>query len=192
MRVRGRVWRVGKWVGLSSSFVVAMGWVVGQFWFFGYRSKTGSELGLGNGKVRVVDLVGPAGELSKFLNWSGASMEAGWWHARRPNSLARSTRTSRWTFFFETYPLGRAYPRSSRRLFTIPLWIPFVLVAVPTAFLWYRDLRRIPTGNCQRCGYDLNRNESGRCPECGRIVDCGLRNADGEVGRTENSGRMSQ
>ena len=49
----------------------------------------------------------------------------------------------------------------------LPLWIPFVLVAVPTAFLWWRDRHRIPPGRCQKCGYNLTGNVSGVCPECG-------------------------
>lgn len=48
----------------------------------------------------------------------------------------------------------------------IPLWIPFVLLAVPTAILWYRD-RRHPLGHCRKCGYNLTGNVSGVCPECG-------------------------
>ena len=53
---------------------------------------------------------------------------------------------------------------------SVPLWIPFLLVATPTAFLWWRDRRRIPPGHCQRCGYDLTGNVSGTCPECGKAV----------------------
>jgi hypothetical protein len=49
----------------------------------------------------------------------------------------------------------------------LPLWVPFVVVAVPTAVLWWLDLRRIPPGHCQKCGYNLSGNISGRCPECG-------------------------
>ena len=49
----------------------------------------------------------------------------------------------------------------------LPLWIPFVLLAIPTAVLWYRDRRRHPPGHCKSCGYDLTGNVSGVCSECG-------------------------
>ena len=51
----------------------------------------------------------------------------------------------------------------------VPVWIPFLAFAVPTAFLWYRD-RRPSKGHCQQCGYDLTGNVSGKCPECGSTV----------------------
>jgi hypothetical protein len=61
-----------------------------------------------------------------------------------------------------------SWPADQRELAyaVIPLWIPFVLLAVPTAFLWHRD-RRPPRGHCRRCGYNLKGNLSGTCPECG-------------------------
>jgi len=49
----------------------------------------------------------------------------------------------------------------------LALWIPFLLVAIPTAYLWYRDRRRLPSGHCRKCGYNLTGNVSGVCPECG-------------------------
>lgn len=61
-------------------------------------------------------------------------------------------------------PRQRAWLTQSRAW--IPLWLPFGLIAIPTAFLWWRD-RPIPPGHCQRCGYDLTGNISGCCPECG-------------------------
>ena len=48
----------------------------------------------------------------------------------------------------------------------VPLWIPLMVLAIPTAILWYRDRRPKP-GHCQRCGYDLTGNVSGVCSECG-------------------------
>src|SRR5262245_28797653 len=48
----------------------------------------------------------------------------------------------------------------------IPLWIPFLLLALPAALLWRHDRRRRAFGACT-CGYNLTGNVSGRCPECG-------------------------
>jgi hypothetical protein len=52
------------------------------------------------------------------------------------------------------------------RWIVLPLWLPLLLLAPVTAFLWYSD-RCFPPGHCQNCGYDLTGNVSGRCPECG-------------------------
>jgi len=57
--------------------------------------------------------------------------------------------------------------------FLLPLWIPFVIFAIPTASLWWIDRRRIPPGHCQRCGYNLTGNVSGLCPECGTPIPAG-------------------
>ena len=50
---------------------------------------------------------------------------------------------------------------------SVPLWLPLLLTAIPTAWLWHRDRRRIRPGCCLRCGYDLTGNTSGVCSECG-------------------------
>jgi hypothetical protein len=66
--------------------------------------------------------------------------------------------------------MAQTYPMMIRgwmlRGLVFPLWIPFFLIAAPTAWLWYRD-RRHPPGSCACCGYDLSGTPSGFCPECG-------------------------
>jgi hypothetical protein len=47
-------------------------------------------------------------------------------------------------------------------------WLPFLIFAIPTAVLWWRDLRSLPRGHCQHCGCDLTGNVSVICPECGK------------------------
>jgi len=66
---------------------------------------------------------------------------------------------------------------------SIPLWIPFVLIGVPTGWLWWRDRRRVAAGCCAACGYDLTGNVSGRCPECGALREAGTPE---EVGRPKS------
>ena len=51
----------------------------------------------------------------------------------------------------------------------IPFWLPFLLIALPTGWLFWSDYcRRGRVGCCERCGYDLKGNTTGRCPECRR------------------------
>lgn len=52
------------------------------------------------------------------------------------------------------------------RYIEIPLWMPLLLFAIPTAHLSWRN-RPFPSDSCQKCGYDLTGNVSGTCPECG-------------------------
>lgn len=48
----------------------------------------------------------------------------------------------------------------------IPLWLPLLLIAAPTAYLWYID-RRAKPWQCATCRYDLRGLDGGVCPECG-------------------------
>jgi hypothetical protein len=56
------------------------------------------------------------------------------------------------------------------RILEIPLWIPWVLVAAPTAWLWWLD-RRTPHSLCPKCRYDrTGLAPDAACPECGRAT----------------------
>lgn len=52
----------------------------------------------------------------------------------------------------------------------LPLWMPFVLLAIATAYIFARDRRWIPPGHCKTCGYILTGNVSGICSECGTEI----------------------
>ena len=52
----------------------------------------------------------------------------------------------------------------------LPLWVPLLVLVIPTALLWWRD-RRPPPGFCQVCGYNLTGLPEPRCPECSQPFD---------------------
>jgi hypothetical protein len=65
------------------------------------------------------------------------------------------------------WPFADIQPSPKGSVVHLPLWLPLLVLAIPTAYIWHRDRRRYPPGHCQKCGYDLTGNESGKCPECG-------------------------
>ena len=62
-------------------------------------------------------------------------------------------------------------PGRGRMWITFPLYLPFLLIALPTGFLFYRD-RKVRPGLCAICRYDLRGlpETTMRCPECGACV----------------------
>ncbi len=150
---RSRTRRIAKWVGTASCGLLLLFLLLGNWRTFWWIGKT-EVLQLGKG-----------------------GFCAGWWSedAHAPESIRRqlisshvqrhSFSTHRWSFDY----LISAEDQAMDWL-NLPLWIPFVLIAIPTVWLWRRD-RRHPPGHCQRCGYDLTGNVTGVCSECAAKVE---------------------
>jgi len=67
-----------------------------------------------------------------------------------------------------SWSIDREVFRNQGQWWAIPLWLPFLLIALPTGYLFWSDHRRRKrAGHCEKCGYDLTGNTTGRCPECG-------------------------
>jgi hypothetical protein len=100
-----------------------------------------------------------------YIIVSHGTVDIGWSHTPRGGPPPK------WAWGRDKFALdwspGYWIYRAPVRTVSVSLWMLFLLVALPTAYLWYRDRRRFPRGHCQLCGYDLTGNVSGVCPECG-------------------------
>jgi len=144
-----RRWRLFKWAGLVLLLAVLAGWAVST--------------------RRVVSYTGTG---NKFLSFSfqcggfawlsgGANVPASMWGWRiLPSQIPLA--------YWQWIPSIRY--RGGQVVIWVPLWVPFLCIAIPTAYIFYCD-RRIPPHCCPSCGYDLRGNVSGVCPECGRMID---------------------
>ncbi len=149
-----RVRRIAKWTVVVVCVVLAVVWAVSTQWHvrFTYRLTDPNRfvVSAAAGALRVARMSGSAIGLAQPL------MDINFYdfYDKKPD-------WSDLVWLPESLGTG---------IVVIPIWIPFAVTAVPTAFLFYRD-RRHPRGHCQGCGYDLKGNVSGRCPECGKETD---------------------
>ncbi|GMU84542.1 MAG: hypothetical protein AMXMBFR47_44110 [Planctomycetota bacterium] len=92
------------------------------------------------------------------------------WNPRSGWSL-RATVPDRWDDIRYAWELAPNSPAvflvQGNYVVSTPLWVPLLVIGIPTAWLWWRDRRRVGPGGCLKCGYDLTGNVSGRCSECG-------------------------
>ena len=158
-RLRRR-WRVAKWAGVLAAIVLLLGWTATNQYLLIYQTSVRRyyvELNLARGCLNCS--FGQPLEVMRGLGdvWRG-------WHIVR-NPLLLFGWFAGLQFFRWTPQCGPTMPRGWS--IALPLWIPFLLIAIPTAFLFWLDRRRIPPHCCQKCGYDLTGNTSGTCPECG-------------------------
>jgi predicted RNA-binding Zn-ribbon protein involved in translation (DUF1610 family) len=163
MKGRSRTRRILKWVGLVGCLGVVL--VFASTWF-----RLAEICCWANTDVYFI------GTVPASLRYSAVYDVQGDWRFRDAESGIKITGVPPYCRDPENWC---HWPRINRTrvepahgtVVVLPLWIVFLVIAIPTAFLWHHD-RRPPKGHCQRCGYDLTGNESGTCPECGmRRVD---------------------
>lgn len=94
--------------------------------------------------------------VTEYAGLGGSWGPSGW----RINLIRPSVASWYWTW--------RVPPWTVR---VFPLWIPALLIILPTAWLWWKD-KPIKDGLCQLCGYSLTglSIENPTCPECGSAI----------------------
>ena len=140
---RSRTRRIAKWTGLVVCVVTIVAWGVSLYRSVTYMGSGGLLVGLGWSELG-------------FCWFSIDPLPEPGWDVR-----IISQRIWHWMPHYRTTP--------GFSVIAIPLWIPLLAIAIPTAWLWRRD-RRNPPGCCARCGYDLTGNVTGKCSECGTKV----------------------
>lgn len=175
-------WRVVKWVGVGLSLLIFVAWALSlclRFEHVSVGKQVGPTTGVWGGR--------PTTTLYEVYNWSTYWLGAGYAgyadtsHLSQPRPLPRGWSVGRpHSLFWKPQIRWRqSIAGGGYRHILLPLWIPFLLIAIPTGLLWYLDRRRILPGHCQKCGYNLTGNVSGICPECGVKIGDQVR-ADGE------------
>jgi len=157
MPKRSRIQRILKWTGVVVCVVILTMWLTSALRPTLFRTPFG----------------GVAWYHGAVMFLEGATNDYGYLEeSRLPPNLAGPPK------WHETLGLS-ALPQSLRLfgklMILMPLWLPFLGAAVPTAILWHRDRRTVEPGCCQRCGYNLTGNTSGICPECGEPCDAEVR-----------------
>ncbi|MCH7792872.1 MAG: hypothetical protein IID31_11425 [Planctomycetes bacterium] len=164
--------RRAKWIGMSFTVATAVLYVLSTFVSIGYQHH--DEEPMLNHEVQL-----SAGRL-KIRRYDPSRASATWYHE------------TYWWVRWSGTPRLNIVPHVEWNKWTrtvhVPLWLPLLFFALPTARLWYTD-RRAKPWQCPKCRYDLRgvggvRRESGEvdsenrrtgrngvCPECGRVID---------------------
>lgn len=148
MKRSSRVRRITKWAGLATVVLIIGVGCCSIRWFVSYSliSRRGV---FSTGFLRATVFVG-------FGGTGAAPRRPGW----ALYNLPPPARSIGWSPY--------NYTDTGMRMIGVPLWMPLVLIAVPTAWLFGRDRRASPD-HCP-CGYPLTGLAPGApCPECGSV-----------------------
>ncbi len=146
--------RVATWLGLVTCFAVAIAWVVS------FPISPAATVVWIRYRIADYDLGFCLGRLWFFtdLQHNVRGLRTNWRPVKSIPSGSKALAIS-WPYYVRS-PGGFSG--------SVPLRLVLVVVGVHTAILWHRDRRRIPPGQCPKCGYDLTLNASGTCPERGK------------------------
>ncbi len=153
-----RIRRAAKWAGLVVCTATALTWLSSPFWFV---RRLHTAYGGSLGGMTIYDTGVSVGIV--WLHWAETSSRGmytqqrtmvGWVSPPMP-------RTLRW--LPEWHQGGTT--KTNNLFLALPLWMPLLASAIPTAWLWRRDARTRP-GHCP-CGYLTGLAPATPCPECG-------------------------
>ena len=187
MKRRRRLQRVGKWGATGLSVIVLLLWLASARWMIEYQWSRGTSM-YGVFICRGAAAIYADVEPDVYLSGEWAYQD----RYHRPKLLrgiaADPWRIERldpglpqihWPAVWAGCRSGSVSCLSGTdRL--VPFWMPFIVILIPTAILWWRD-RPPRSGHCE-CGYDLTGNVSGTCPECGRVAT-----GDGDRARSDEA-----
>ena len=136
--------RVAKWVGVGGVVVILVAWCLTTrvAWnqdIWAYYTGTSNFIMVQQGAISWYDEVNP-------------SAQRGWTLGSRPAFL-QSSLSQRLGLMLPGISLNRG---NRSGLVYVPLWLPFLLIVIPTAILWRRDRRTVKPGCCLTCGYDAS------------------------------------
>ena len=107
----------------------------------------------------------------QYLHSPRGSPQFLWYYDPGWNVIPYGVDWSRRTNFGLMLRLSPATGSAGLRIVTIPLWMPILAFAIPTALTWRaHSLSFRRPGCCRNCGYNLIGNTSGVCPECGEKI----------------------
>jgi hypothetical protein len=161
MRRRIRWIRMGKWVGAVTLAAIAAIWFVSGWccitrWFLTLHGGVTAEIGRGCVVCNFYD---------SGLDPAATQWWKRWWQQRSEAPQAQCGFVGwEWSVHAECHPPSPDFIRTTVQ---IPLWAPWLMVLLPTLWLWRLDRRR-PPGACPACAYNLTGNTTGVCPECGK------------------------
>jgi len=165
-----RARRIFKWTGVGLSAGILAVWVVSLWCDIQWRATPHLLVELSSGECGTIHSKVDLSQLTPTFHVQTGLV----WHEFKTNDLVPP-----WGVHSERRP---DYQGPWVNYVWVALWLPLLLTAIPTAWLWHRDRRRIRPGCCLRCGYDLTGNTSGVCPECGDKVHPPVVLADSECG----------